>query len=58
MKMSRGLQRGVLLRGQEVGTGLGDVGDVVVVAGEAEAFRVTADECCHGKGRSSRVALQ
>ena len=24
-------------------------GDVVVVARESEALRVTADECCHGK---------
>ena len=24
-------------------------GDVVVVARESEAIRVTADECCHGK---------
>ena len=24
-------------------------GDVVVVARESESFRVTADECCHGK---------
>ena len=32
--------------------GLGDgavAGDVVVVAGEPEAIRVTADEGCHGK---------
>ena len=29
--------------------GLAVAGDVVVVAGESEPFRVTADECCHGK---------
>ena len=29
--------------------GLAVAGDVVVVARESEAIRVTADECCHGK---------
>ena len=29
--------------------GLAVAGDVVVVACESEAIRVTADECCHGK---------
>jgi len=29
--------------------GLAVAGDVVVVTCESEAFRVTADECCHGK---------
>ena len=29
--------------------GLAVAGDVVVIARESEAIRVTADECCHGK---------